>query len=87
VLWRWVLCESALLLLCGCLTGAVFGLYGQLLVSHALESVTGFPITLHVEGLVGLTSFVLVSVLTLAAVSLPGYFVVCVPPRTVSPAH
>jgi putative ABC transport system permease protein len=87
VLWRWLLCESALLLLSGCLIGAVFGLYGQLLLSRALVSVTGFPISLHVEGLVALTSFALVSVATLAIVSLPGYFVVCVPPRTVSPAH
>ncbi len=87
VLWRWMLYDSALLLLAGCLTGAVFGLYGQLLVSHALESVTGFPISLHMESLVALASFVLVSVATLAVVSLPGYFVVCAPPRTVSPAH
>jgi putative ABC transport system permease protein len=87
VLWRWLLCESALLLASGCLIGAIFGLYGQLLVSHALVSVTGFPISLQVEGLVALTSFALVSVGTLALVSLPGYFVVCVPPRTVSPAH
>jgi putative ABC transport system permease protein len=87
VLWRWLLCESALLLLSGCLIGAVFGLYGQLLLSRALVSVTGFPISLHIEGLVALTSFALVSIATLAIVSLPGYFVVCVPPRTVSPAH
>ena len=44
MLWRWLLCESALLLVAGCLIGAVFGLYGQLLVSHFLASVTGFPI-------------------------------------------
>jgi putative ABC transport system permease protein len=87
VLWRWLLCETALLLTAGCLIGAIFGLYGQLLLSHALVSVTGFPISLHIEGLVALTSFALVSAATLAIVSLPGYFVVCVPPRTVSPAH
>jgi hypothetical protein len=50
-------------------------------------SVTGFPISLQVEGLVALTSFALVSVGALFLVSLPGYFVVCVPPRTVSPAY
>jgi putative ABC transport system permease protein len=87
VLWRWLLCESAVLLVTGCLIGTVFGLYGQMLLSHALVSVTGFPISLQVEGLVALTSFALVSLGTLAIVSLPGYFVVCVPPRTVSPAH
>ena len=31
VLWRWLCCESALLLGAGCSIGAVFGLYGQLL--------------------------------------------------------
>jgi putative ABC transport system permease protein len=87
LLWGWLLCESAVLLVTGCLIGAVFGLYGQMLLSHALVSVTGFPISLQVEGFVALTSFALVSVGTLAIVSLPGYFVVCVPPRTVSPAH
>jgi putative ABC transport system permease protein len=87
VLWRWLICESALLLASGCLVGAVFGLYGQLLLSHALMSVTGFPISLHVEGLVALTSFGVVSIATLAIVSLPGYLIVCVPPRTVSPAY
>ena len=87
VLWRWLLCESALLLASGCLIGAIFGLYGQLLVSHALVSVTGFPISLHIESHVALTSFALVSVATLTIVALQGYFVVRVPPRTVSPAH
>ena len=87
VLWRWLICESALLLISGCLIGAVFGLYGQVLLSRALVSVTGFPISLHIESLVALTSFALMSVATLVIVSLPGYFVVCVPPRTVSPAH
>ena len=49
VLWRWLLWESALLLSVGCLTGAVFGICGQLLLSHALASVTGFPISFGVE--------------------------------------
>ena len=51
VLWRALLCESALLLVAGCSIGAVFGLYGQLLLSHALASVTGFPIVFSVGGL------------------------------------
>lgn len=87
VLWRWLLCESALLLIAGCSIGAVFGLYGQVLLSHTLVSVTGFPISVHLEGLVAVTSFALVSVAALVIVSLPGYLVVCVPPRTVSPAY
>jgi putative ABC transport system permease protein len=87
VLWRWLMCESALMLGVGCFTGAVFGLYGQLLISHALASVTGFPISLNLEMVVALTSFALMSFVAAATVALPGYLVVRVPPRSVSPAY
>ena len=62
VLWRWLLCESAVLLTAGCSIGAVFGLYAQLLGSHFLATVTGFPIVFDVEGVAALSSFALVSV-------------------------
>jgi putative ABC transport system permease protein len=87
VLWRWLLCESVILLVAGCSIGAVFGLYGELLLSHALVSVTGFPMVFHIGALIALTSFVLVSVVALAIVAFAGYLVVRVPPRTVSPAY
>ncbi len=87
VLWRWLLCESALMLGAGCLIGAVFGIYGQLLLSHALASVTGFPISLNIEMLIAVTSFALMSFVAVVIVALPGYLVVRVPPRTVSPAY
>jgi putative ABC transport system permease protein len=87
VLWRWLLCESALMLGIGCFIGAVFGIYGQLLLSHALASVTGFPISLNIEMLVALSSFALVSFVAVVIVALPGYLVVRVPPRSVSPAY
>ncbi len=87
VLWRWLLCESALLLIVGCSIGAVFGLYGQVLLSHALASVTGFPVVFRIGFLIALTSFVLVSLLAVAIVALAGYLVVRVRPRTASPAY
>jgi putative ABC transport system permease protein len=87
VLWRWLLCESVILLVAGCSIGAVFGLYGELLLSHALASVTGFPMVFHVGALIALTSFMLVSVVAVAIVAFAGYLVVRVPPRTVSPAY
>jgi putative ABC transport system permease protein len=87
VLWRWLICESAILLVAGCLIGAVFGLYGELLLSHALASVTGFPMVFHIGALIALSSFALVSVVAIAVVALAGYVVVRVPPRTVSPAY
>jgi putative ABC transport system permease protein len=87
VLWRWLLTEGAFLLGAGCLIGAAFGIYGQLLISHALGSVTGFPIVFDIEALSALWSFGLVSAAALAMIALPGYLVVCVPARTASPAY
>jgi putative ABC transport system permease protein len=87
VLWRWLLCESVVLLAAGCLIGAVLGLYAQLLGSHFLASVTGFPIVFDIEALAAITSFMLVSLITVAAAALPGYLVVRAPARTVSSAY
>lgn len=87
VLMRWLLCESAVLLVAGCSIGAAFGLYAQLLGSHFLASVTGFPIVFDVEALAALTNFALVTIVAVAIVVVPGYRVVRVPPRTVSPAY
>jgi putative ABC transport system permease protein len=87
VLWRWLLCESALLLIAGCSIGAVFGLYGQVLLSHALASVTGFPVVFRVGVLIALYSFALVISLAVAIVAFAGYLVVRVRPRTASPAY
>jgi putative ABC transport system permease protein len=87
ILWRWLLCEAAVLLTAGCSIGAVFGLYAQLLGSHFLASVTGFPIVFGIEGLAAISSFALVSVIAVAMLAVPGYLVVRVPPRTVSPAY
>lgn len=86
-LWRWLLWECALLLAAGCVIGAAFGIYGELLLSHALASVTGFPILFHVGALIALSSFALVTFAAVGIVSIAGYFVVRVPPRTVSPAY
>jgi putative ABC transport system permease protein len=73
VLWRALLFESGLLLGAGCSIGAVFGIYGQLLISHALASVTGFPIVFSAGALVAIASFALVSVGAVALVALLGY--------------
>ncbi len=84
VLWRALLWESALLLGAGCSLGALFGLYGQLLLSHALAGVTGFPIVFSVGGLAAFWIFALVSAAALAILALPGYLAVRVRPTTVS---
>jgi putative ABC transport system permease protein len=73
VLWRALLCESSLLLGAGCLIGAACGIYGQLLISHALATVTGFPIVYSAGVVVAIVSFALVSVLAVGVVALLGY--------------
>jgi putative ABC transport system permease protein len=85
-LWLTLLCECAVILVAGCAIGAIFGLYAQLLGSHFLSSVTGFPVVFGVEGVAAVRSFVVVTVATLAVLAIPGYLVVRVPPSTVSPA-
>ncbi len=84
VLWRALLCESALLLGAGCSLGALFGIYGQLLLSHALAAVTGFPVIVSAAGWTALSSFALVSAAAVAILALPGYLAVGVAPTTVS---
>ncbi len=86
VLQRWLLWEGAILLGVGCWTGAVFGVYGQLLMSHALASVTGFPTSFGVEALVALTTFAIVGAGAVAVVALAGYLIVRVRPRAARPA-
>ncbi len=86
VLWRALLCESALLLGAGCLLGAGFGIYGQLLLSHALASVTGFPIVFSVGTVAAISSFALVSAAAVAILAVPGYLAVRVRPTTISTA-
>jgi putative ABC transport system permease protein len=85
-LWGSLLCESAVILIVGCTIGAVFGLYAQLLGSHFLSAVTGFPIVFGMEGIAAIRSFVVVTVATLAVLAVPGYLVVRVSPSTTSPA-
>lgn len=86
LLWRSLFFESAVLLGSGCLIGALFGLYGQLVISHALTTVTGFPITISVGVSIAIFSFVIVGATALAIVAIPGYFATRVRATMVKPA-
>jgi putative ABC transport system permease protein len=86
LLWRSLFFESAVLLGSGCLIGAVFGLYGQLVISHALTTVTGFPITISVGALIAIFSFLIVSATALAIAAIPGYLATRVRATMVKPA-
>lgn len=76
--WRILLVESVILLFTGCSIGALFGLYGQLLLSHALTVVTGFPLVVGLGPLIALTTVAFVCASALAIVAVPGYFAACV---------
>jgi putative ABC transport system permease protein len=73
VLWRGLLWESAILLGVGCAVGAVFGLYGQLLLTRALAVVNGFPVIEASPLPTALGSFALITSVAVAIVALPGY--------------
>jgi len=79
-LWRALLLESGLLLGTGCLIGALFGLYGQVLLSRALESITGFPVIYSAAGLGALAVLALVTVVAVTVLAIPGWFAVRVRP-------
>ncbi|HEV3094110.1 MAG TPA: FtsX-like permease family protein [Solirubrobacteraceae bacterium] len=79
-LWGALLWESALLLAIGCSVGAVFGLYGQLVLSHALVSVTGFPVRYSVALDVAAVSIGVVTAIALVVVAVPGYLAVRIGP-------
>jgi putative ABC transport system permease protein len=79
-LWRTILLESALLLAVGCLTGALFGLYGQQLLDRALANVINFPVVYSVAIGSALVSLAIVTATALAIVAVPGYMAAGVPP-------
>ncbi len=79
-LWRTILLESLLLLGVGCVSGAVFGLYGQRLLDRALANVINFPVVYSFGGLVALASLALVTAAAVAIVAIPGYIAAGVPP-------
>jgi putative ABC transport system permease protein len=80
ILWRALIYESALLLAASCSIGAVFGLYGQLLLTHALATVTGFPVSFSVGTLVALWSVAIVCVAGGIIIAIPGYLAARVAP-------
>jgi putative ABC transport system permease protein len=80
-LWLALVWESALLLGAGCLLGALSGIYGQLLLSHALVTVTGFPVTFSASVLLALESFAALTVVAAAIIAIPGYRVASVRPH------
>ncbi len=69
-----LLVESSLMLGAGCVTGALAGIYGQVIIDSYLEHVTAFPVVSLGAGARPFEIFVLVIVVVLAIVAIPGWF-------------
>jgi ABC-type antimicrobial peptide transport system permease subunit len=84
--WGALFYESFVLLFAGCSIGAAFGVCGQLVISHALATVTGFPMTFSAGVIVAVLGFTIVSAAALAIIAIPGYLAAGVRPTTARPA-
>jgi putative ABC transport system permease protein len=78
--WRGLVLESGVLLGAACLLGAIFGLYGQLLLSRALSAITGFPLVFSLGALVAIASFASVTLIAVAMIAIPGWLAARVAP-------
>jgi putative ABC transport system permease protein len=78
-LWHTILTESLILLAVGCVTGAIFGLYGQQLADRALANTINFPVVYSITALGALGSLALVTATALAILAIPGYLAASVP--------
>jgi putative ABC transport system permease protein len=78
-LWHTILLESLIVLGAGCVTGAVFGVYGQELADHVLANTVNFPVVYSITALTALESLALVTVTALAILAIPGYLAASVP--------
>jgi putative ABC transport system permease protein len=78
-LWQTIVLESLLLLGVGCLSGALFGLFGQQLLDRALNIVINYPVVSSVGVIVALVSLALVTAAAVLMVAIPGWFAASVP--------
>jgi putative ABC transport system permease protein len=80
-LWRVLLLETAVVLGAGCVTGALVGVYGQVVIDRYLRLVTGFPVSTTLGGWPTVEIVGIVLVAALVVVAIPGWFAARVPPR------
>jgi len=77
---RILLLEATLMLGAGALTGALAGVYGQLVLDGYLKRVTGFPLAHLATGIRPFEIFLFVLAVALAIVAAPGWLASRVPP-------
>jgi putative ABC transport system permease protein len=70
---RILLTETVLMISAGCLTGAIAGIYGQLVIDGYLKHVTGFPVASFATGQRPLEIFLFVVAIVLGAASIAGW--------------
>jgi putative ABC transport system permease protein len=70
---RVLLIEATLMLGAGCLTGAIAGIYGQIVINSYLKHVTGFPVAGLATGRRPFEIFVLVVAIVLVVAAIPGW--------------
>jgi len=75
-----LLIEATLMLSAGCLTGALAGAYGQVVIDAFLRHVTGFPLASPTAGARPLEVLLLVLAAALALGAIPGWFAARVRP-------
>ena len=75
-LWSALIVESTVLLGTASLAGAVFGLYGQVLLSRALEAITGFPVFYSTGALVALGVLGVATLVAVTMLAIPGWLAV-----------
>jgi len=78
-LWHTILLESVLLVGVGCVTGAIFGLYGQQLADRALAETINFPVVYSIAAPSALAALALMTATALAILAIPGYLAASVP--------
>jgi putative ABC transport system permease protein len=70
---RLLLVEALVMLSAGCLTGALAGVYGQLIIDSYLKHVTGFPVASLVTAGRPIEILALVLLIVLALAAIPGW--------------
>jgi putative ABC transport system permease protein len=71
--WRALMLESAIVLSIGCLIGALFGLYGQFMLTRWLSDSTGFPTAYAPAWTLALSTFAGITAVAVAIAALPGF--------------
>jgi putative ABC transport system permease protein len=80
-LWRSLILESAIVLVIGCIDGAVLGVYGHALADRWLRATTGFPAPFAAGGPQVFLTLVIVLGIALAVMALPGFTAAQAPPQ------